>query len=160
MTMTLAEELRASMDELSLLVERADLDQEKTIEVLCAIRDCRADLAIVAGELEQKFLATNPARRFQTPLGEVEIKKAKRYTHWDDEGLMKVVVARALDERAMDPETGEMLEPGWQTVARVISECARPSWRLTPLRARGIDESEFCEVQEDGLSMRLPPRQN
>ena len=131
---------------------------EEFVSLLVAIRDLRADLAFVASELEKGLLDRNPPKRFAVDGNEVEVKKSTTRTKWQNDDLMKVVVARALDERLSDPDTGEMLEPGWQTVARVISLCMRPSWRLTPLRERGIDPDEFSEVNEEHLSVVLPPR--
>jgi hypothetical protein len=131
---------------------------DDTVRLLVAVRDLRTDLAFVASELERDLLKNNPPKRFAVDGAEVEIKKSTTRNKWQNDDLMKVVVARALDERAMDPETGEMLEPGWQTVARVVSDCMRPSWRLTPLRSRGIDPDEFCSVEESHMSVVLPPR--
>ena len=68
-----------------------------------------------------------------------------------------VLVALALDERKLDEETGEY-EPAWEAVARVLMECARPNWRVTPLRARGLSVDEFCHEEHDSYSVMLPPR--
>lgn len=136
----------------------ADLPPDALAIILAAIRDCRAELAALAKVVEADLIATAGKKRFVVPgLGEVEVKKSKKYTHWNDRDLAAVVVARALDERVLDETSGEY-EPREQAVARVLMECARPSWRLTPLRDRGIDESEFCTIEDDGWSVRLPPK--
>lgn len=75
-----------------------------------------------------------------------EIRGGKKRTQWDNDLLYSHVVSRALDERKIDEETGEY-EPADQAVARVLKECARPSWRVTPLRARGIDPDQFCTAE-------------
>lgn len=126
--------------------------------VLAAIRDARQDLAKFAATVEADLMAAAGERRFTVDgLGEVEIKKTTKRTQWANEDLTKVVVARALDERIVDEATGEY-EPREQAVARVLSECARPSWRLTPLRARAIDPDEFSTVTEESYGVQLPPR--
>lgn len=68
----------------------------------------------------------------------------------DGEGLLRVVVAAARDERAVDRETGEALESEGEAVARVLAEVypitnasVRP--RTTALKARHIDLSEYSE---------------
>jgi hypothetical protein len=128
------------------------------VGVLCAIRDCRADLASLAKDIEAELLVTAGSKRFVVEgLGEVEIRKSIKRTEWDDEGLTRVLVARALDERIVNEQTGEY-EPAHESVARVLSECARPSWRVTPLRARGLAVDEFCVERADGYSVQLPRR--
>ncbi len=66
-------------------------------------------------------------------------------------------MSRALDERKLDELTGEYDSEG-AAVARVLEQCARPSWRLTPLRELGLDPDEWCEVEPDGWSIKLPGR--
>jgi hypothetical protein len=126
--------------------------------ILAAIRDHRADLAALAKKIEGHLMAMAGEKRFLVAgLGEVEIRKQNRYTHWDNESLTRVLVALALDERRLIESTGEY-EPSHEAVARVLSECSRPSWRLTPLRARGIPIDEYCEVDDQGYAVQLPPR--
>jgi len=126
--------------------------------ILAAIRDARADLAMLAKKIEQHLMAIAGEKRFVvTGLGEVAIRKQNRYTHWDNESLTRVLVALALDERRVIESTGEY-EPSHEAVARVLSECSRPTWRLEPLRARGIPIDEYCEVDDQGHAVQLPPR--
>lgn len=133
-------------------------DRDGLVRLLCKIRDLRADLAILAKNAELELLPLADDRSWVVAdLGEVEVKKNIRYTRWDSEALTRTLVARALDERILDEETGEY-EPAWEAVARVLSEAARPSWRVTPLRARGIDVDEFCHVEAEGWSIKLPSR--
>jgi hypothetical protein len=126
--------------------------------VLAAIRDCRADLAALYAKVELMLLAAAGERRFLVDgLGEVEIRRSTKRTQWDSEALTRRLVAMARDERILDEKTGEY-EPPEEAVARVLSECVRPSWRVTPLRARHIDETEYCTVEEGAYSVQLPPR--
>jgi hypothetical protein len=126
--------------------------------ILTAIRDCRADLAKLYAAVEADLIATSGNKRFVVDgLGEVAIRKNIKRTGWDNQALTAVVVARALDERIADEATGEY-EPAHEAVARVLSDCARPSWRVTPLRARGVQVDEFCTESPDGWQVQLPPR--
>lgn len=127
--------------------------------VLAAIRECRSSLATFYDRVEQDLLAHMGEKSMNVEgLGLVEAKKKTIYRKWDNDSLWRLVTAYALDERKLDETTGEY-EDAAQAVARVLGECARPSWRLTPLRARGIDPTEYAEVEEDGWQIKLPARQ-
>lgn len=133
-------------------------DRDGLVRLLCEIRDKRADLAAAAKDVERDLLALADEKRWVVEgLGEVEVKKSNSYKNWDNDGLTRRLVALALDERIVDPETGEY-EPAWEAVARVLSACARPSWRVTPLRDRGLAVDEWCSVESEGWSIKLPPR--
>lgn len=126
--------------------------------VLTAVRECRSGLATVYDRIEADLLALMGERSMTVPgLGLVEAKKKNIYRHWDNDSLWRLVTAFALDERKLDEATGEYESEG-AAVARVLGECARPSWRLTPLKARGIDPSEYAEVEENGWQIKLPAR--
>lgn len=130
------------------------------VRLLIDIRDERAELAAQAAEYEQELISRAPSKKFLIDgVGEVQIRHSLKRTDWDSEGLTRVLVAYALDERKLDEATGEY-EPGWEAVARVLTECARPSWRVTPLKSRGIDPDEFCHSEPDHAAVQLPPRGN
>jgi hypothetical protein len=110
--------------------------------------------------VEARLVAEAGNRKFEVAgLGLVEIKRATKYTQWKNDELWRVVAARALDERLMDPETGELLERESETISRVLRACVSPSWLLTGLRNRGIQVDEFANVEENGYSVRLPKRE-
>lgn len=135
------------------------LDAPFLASLLADVRDIKQDAARVYDEIERFYLAECGDKKLEVlNLGIVEVKSSVRRTAWDHDSLWKVVVARALDERQVDPDTGELLEREAETISRVLRECASPSWRVTALRARGIDESEFCSVDETSWSVKLPPR--
>lgn len=138
---------------------RADrYDRDELVRILVGVRERRAELAAFASEVEADLLAQAGERSWVVDgLGEVRVRKQTKRNEWDSEGLTRVLVARALDERILNEDTGEY-EASHEAVARVISECARPSWRLTPLRARGIQIDEFCTERDAGWGIELPPR--
>lgn len=86
-------------------------------------------------------------------IGHIEVKHGANRKEWDNDALWRLVVARARDERKIDPETGEALESEGEAVGRVLGECMRPSWRLTPLRERDIDPDEYCQVSPGKTSV-------
>lgn len=131
---------------------------EQLAIILGAIRDCRADLAVLYGKVEAGLMSMAGEKRFTVEgLGEVEIRKSTKRSNWDSEGLTRNLVALALDERVLDETSGEY-EPAWEAVARVLMECARPSWRVTPLRARGLQIDEWCSEEPGSYAVQLPPR--
>jgi len=75
---------------------------------------------------------------------------------WDHESILPVIVARGLDARKVDKETGEVLErEGW-AVARVIAECAGIGyWRLQALEDYGIQADEYYETTSTSKSVRI-----
>lgn len=136
-----------------------DAEPAALARVLAAIRDVRQDLQVLYSEVERQLLEEMGAtKRFVVEgLGEVEQKRGAKRTGWDSEGLRPVVVARALDERQLDEESGEY-ESQASAVSRVLGECARFEWRVTALRAHGIDPDEYCHTSWAESSIVLPPR--
>jgi hypothetical protein len=95
-----------------------------------------------------------PGRKTETSFGLVEVSK-RRNRRWDHDELTKHVVSRALDERHIDPDTGEV-EPSWVVVTRALRECAGISyWRIGALRDRGLDPDEFAETTSEARSVRI-----
>ena len=95
-----------------------------------------------------------PQRKNETAFGLVEVSK-RRNRKWDHEEATKHVVARALDERAVDPDTGE-IEPSWVAVTRALRECAGIGyWQVGALRDRGLDPDEFAETTSEAKSVTI-----
>ncbi len=93
-------------------------------------------------------------RKTETRFGLIEVSK-RRNRKWDHDEAVKHVVARALDERQVDLNTGEV-EPSWATVARAIRECAGISyWRINALRDLGLDPDEFAETTSEAKSVQI-----
>lgn len=136
------------------------LDPFVLADLLASCRDMKQDLARVYDEVESLFLPLAGEKKLEVPnLGVVEIKSSPKRTQWRHDELIPVIVARALDEREYDPETGEALEREAVTVARVLRECISfGAGKVTGLRARGIQPDEYCTEDEVHYSVKLPPR--
>lgn len=83
--------------------------------------------------------------------GTTEIKRS----NWEHAALL----TRCLDARGfrlLATETGEVLPS--EDAASVILELLRPEWKLTPLRALGINPDDYCSVEseDDGTPVRTP----
>lgn len=125
--------------------EHGDIDRAvRDLAQLRAARKALADWELVLADYLADALGRNTIA--VDGVGTVMVKAGAKRTEWDHDALHRTVVARARDERRIDPETGEVVESEGEAVGRVLAECARPSWRLTPLRERGIDPGEFCST--------------
>lgn len=60
---------------------------------------------------------------------------------WDNDALFREIWARRIT-RKVDEATGEV-ESEAEAVLRHVKECARPSWRVTALKALQIEVDEF-----------------
>lgn len=107
---------------------------------------------------ELHLLSKMDTKVLSTPLGNFEAKWSKRRTAWRYDELIPHIVSRGLDERRVDPETGEFLEREGEAVARALRECLSFSGgKIKALQARGIDPEAFCKSEYDGQTVMLPP---
>lgn len=96
-------------------------------------------------------------------VGVLQQTKSGRSYGWTDGRLIAHRIAvMAAEERTtddLDPETGEVMTPPLAVVAGRIAEALiecggldtrSAGWRTEPLRARGIDPSEYREVTNPG----------
>ena len=151
----LLEELPGFLDEEYELPDGADVSLDRYVYVLHAVRVCRRRLSDFEAKVSDDLVARAAEHTFTVDgLGEVQIRKRTRRTHWDNEGLTRKLVAMSRDERILNEMTGEY-EPEAEAVARVLSECARPSWRLTPLRERHIPIDEYAHEEDAGYTVRI-----
>lgn len=131
----------------------AAFDLDRAVEDLHRLRAIRQALAMWEGELTD-WISDAIGRNTITVagVGHVEAKRGANRKEWDNDALWRTVVAKARDERAVSLD-GEPLESEGEAVGRVLGECMRPSWRLTPLRDRGIDPDEFCQTTPGKVSV-------
>jgi hypothetical protein len=91
-------------------------------------------------------------------LGTLERRKGTDRKAWQSDDLLRRVVHSM---PWVDPETGEMLERDLlvDAVLEAISACVpiTPSlgWRVTALKARGIDPDEWCESKPGRTSVQI-----
>jgi hypothetical protein len=133
-------------------------DPDHLALLLDALRRVKAAVGEAYQQCEAQLVACMGTKSREVPgLGVIEVKFKVGRRKWDHDGLWRVVVARAHDERRVDGDG--VYESEGEAVARVLAECCRPDWRLTPLRARSIDPDEFSETTPAGWSVVLPPRE-
>lgn len=120
-------------------------DAEELCFLLASLRDAKQALAEVYSAVEKYVLSMDTGRSFEVVgLGLVERKRGVSRKAWDNEGLWAHVVRYARDNDA--------------DALALLSECARPSWRVTPLRAIGVQLDEWCQEEYGSESIVLPTR--
>ncbi len=130
-----------------LLTKLAELEDVR--EKIKELRYYETEIVSEISELEPPYKATFGG------IGIVTVSKSKS-KKWDNDALMPVIVARALDDRRIDKETGEVLEREAWAVARVLKECAGIGyWRLQALEDYGIQADEYYETTSTKPSVRI-----
>ncbi|WP_144835989.1 hypothetical protein [Kocuria rosea] len=130
---------------------------EELAEQLAEVTRLSAVLRERKTEIENRLGALMEAKRVEVHgIGPVERYKRKTRKAWDHEALQRTLYRKAMSERVVDEETGEVLSEA-EVVFRLLTETANPSWRTTALKANDIDPDEFAEtVIEPGWAIRLP----
>lgn len=163
-TMTVADRLSAAIADAHQAMN--DVDREvgemtnphELAHLLADLADLKKAASEVYRTVEAIYVGSAGEKTMEIPgVGVVEIKKVTKRTQWDNDALWRTVVARARDEVERDDE-GYPLESEVETVSRILRDCAYPSWKVTGLRAHGIQEDEYCVVTPDGWSVKLPSR--
>lgn len=148
------ERFKASLSEVVAEIEQTD-NAEVVAITLSLLRQMAAEIATAAKAVEDRYVTIGPKQAAYAGLPPVEVKRSSKRTEWDHDATLARVVAMARDERRFDPETGVEIEDEFSCAARVISECARLEWRVTPLRARHIDVSELCHEEWGRATVRI-----
>lgn len=139
------------------------LDPHMLAGYLADLRDHIQDARRAYDEIERFFLSEAGEKAYDVPnLGRVEVRTSRRRTKWQHDEVFRHVLARIADDRSVfwDMEDGTFHPPA--EIARLIVERLRdvlsPSWKITGLNALGLDDSEFCQVDEAHYSVMLPAR--
>lgn len=121
-----------------------------------AIEQQYLGLCLVRGLIAFASGRPRRARMREVPgVGAVEVKRSTKRSQWQWDDLIAHIVARALDERKVDEETGEIEREG-PVVARAMRDCLSFSaGKVTGLRARGIQPDEFCVEEFNGFDVKL-----
>lgn len=156
-------ELAETVDQIvwtcSFVMEHAE-DGDAADEVallLAALRDAKQAVAECFDKVESYLTACRPTvvntktgeikpvrEMLVVGLGTVEFKSSTRRTDWRNDDLWRDVVKHAKDNDG-DP-------------IALLSECARPSWRVGPLRAIGLNPADYCVEELEAVKPVLPPR--
>jgi len=155
------EQLVVDID-MPLLSETLAFTVQEMREAVCDFTDAEPDLADLAFQIKQ----VNDARRelkfiedhlrdicartmtmdsvYIEGVGQVERKRGSTNDKWDDDSVLKVLLARSRDERmVLDEETGEY-ESEASAFIRVLKECAHIDYfRVKALDEHGVKASDY-----------------
>jgi hypothetical protein len=127
---------------------------------LYAIRSQIASLRLREGELVERLAAEMTEDRLELEgVGVFERRRKADRKQWDHESLRSELLrkVRTLEpQKTMDLATGEVFqEDPTEQAFRIIFECARPDWRVRPLKALEIDPDEYCSTTYGGYSVQI-----
>lgn len=150
-------------DDIDRLISEVDSDDVALIGLLVRAREARQQLSTVERALEDAAARAWP-RDAGNRIGladewVAERRFGKDRTKWDNDALTDALVRKVTAEPVVDESTGELCEPNAMTWALrdALTECARPSWRTTALKKRGIDPDEFCEAVKGRITIQVIP---
>lgn len=130
-------------------------------ELLANLRHAKDVLADAAQYVEDELIKAMPHKEeIIDGIGEVSYHTGAKRTGWDKEALIPVAthaIARNLPN-LIDPATGEVVDHIAFTSGIVNDWCAlaTPNWKVTGLRAVGINPDEFCEVTWGRKTVDMP----
>jgi len=101
--------------------------------------------------LDEQMIRRLTVEEVCTVEGTTEVKR----TGWRHAELMTEMFDRS-EYALLNTETGEKLPTG--EAAAILLGWLSPTWKMTPLKAAGINPDEFCEVStdDDGKPVRTP----
>lgn len=123
---------------------------------LLDVRQQIQDLRDQERNLIEQIHDTATSRKTETRFGVVEVSK-RRNRRWDHDELVRHLTRVAMDQRQVDPVTGELLSrPTWEVVTDALIDCAGISyWRIGKLKDYGLDPDEFAETTSDTQSVQI-----
>lgn len=155
---TLLREVLAQAD-----TQRANLaaagDGETIARAIPLLKALYGDLATLIRSCEDDVVAWMPDRKVEIDgLGVLERRKATDRKRWESELLLRQCVRAALDP----DDTGEIPADPIEAVDRVLATLVdvmpvTPSlgWRVSALRALGIDPDEWCEATPGRVGLQI-----
>jgi hypothetical protein len=126
---------------------------------LYAVRSQIAALRLREGDLADRLSAEMESDKLEVEgIGVFERRRKADRKSWNHDELRSELMRAVRDGRAkrVDQETGEILdEDPTEQAFRVIFDCARPEWRVRPLKALQIDPDEYAQVTYGGFSIQI-----
>jgi hypothetical protein len=145
---TILDGLRCAVTDASVYLDALGTDEDALL-TYAALKDAHATLGNALRDASERV---GPDLGSQPVVGKgayIERKWRAPTREWNRRDLLSAAISRSLDERRVDPTTGEY-EAAWMAVHRVVEECFRVEPRLEPLRARGIDIDEYSATKRNG----------
>lgn len=148
---TFALRVGAALLSLQRYAEGSD-DPSEVARCLALLRDLKDDIAMVYPDVERHLLACMSDRQVTVEgLGVVETHKRTKRTKWDHVALVRDVVSHLMAVHGKDMAPQE-------TASCLRDYIGFGPGKVVALREAGLQPDEYCEEQENGWSVTLPPR--
>lgn len=156
-------QFRAFFDRLALEAEQHADDPIAMVNALARMEALLADVRYVTGEIRKHTadaLNAEKVRRITVEgVATMEASSTSERTDWQDQALMTAMLNERVAKDAgflIEPTTGLKIPMG--DLAAVMLSWFRPAWRLTPIRAAGLDPDDYSTqpTNEDGTPLRTP----
>lgn len=154
--MSLAATIRDNIaDIVGIWMSGDESDSESLAVTYQTLREGIKELSAVADEIEAKLVADAPIKI--EGLGLFEAKAAAKRHEWDHDRLLSVVIATAVRDRDVDPQTGEIV-PVPTAIERLFRKVAHVDyWRMTALEETGIDGRQYRSTEWGRRRVKFTP---
>jgi len=155
--------LRVFFDQLAVEAESHADDPVAMVNALARMEALLADVRYVTAEIRDhtaRALSAGKVRRITVEgVATMEASSTSERTDWQDQALMTAMLNERVAKDAgflIEPTTGLKIPMG--DLAAVMLSWFRPAWRLTPIRAAGLDPDDYSTqpANEDGTPLRTP----
>jgi hypothetical protein len=128
-------------------IRRVDLS-EQDVATLVSVLDAVRDLGYTLKSIDESVVEalTDKVGDPVSVDGVVaEVKWSKPRKQWENERLAPLV-SEEIIAKAIDPETGTLTVPVSQLIPQLLQYVGVSYWKVTALKALGLNPDEFCEV--------------
>lgn len=110
----------------------------------------RSDLSALLRTIDTMVIeaAGHRKAKFQTGIGEVEVKQGLKRSEWQSEDLAKKLFTEALGRGGIDE--------AWTVMCATLPLTASLGWRVKPLKELGVRVSDWCKEEEAALTVQWP----
>jgi hypothetical protein len=125
----------------------AGADTAGLVHLLYRMEGLRKRLAALEAEVERRTADALGTGRHDAGTHQIEVHGGWKREAWHDEEVARLLVERSL----LDEDTGEVPADDDPVVraalaaVRVVLAAGRMSWRVTDLRAAGVDVDDLCK---------------
>lgn len=130
----------------------------EALDVLATVRAARVAIAQIESVVESRSGRLMSGDVIEWPGGVAERRFGKERKTWRHDDLIHTVTRQIAQTRAADATSGEVDDMLAALLSDALDEFAathRPDWRMTPLKAMGIDPDEYCHAESGKVSVRI-----
>lgn len=112
------------------------------------VKEASDQLSIVCKQLESRLAAAMKNKVMSLDgIGTFEKAPAVSRKSWDHPLLAQKIVAKALDSRQIDSETGEVEDRAEVATKALLSTAGISYWRVGEVKKLGIDPDQYCDKE-------------